>query len=82
MASYKNVSRESTVGAAVADAIETLHGLGEECQEVYDAIPEAAQGSDRAQSFENSATDVEALRDGLQSAVDDAEGCEFPGMYG
>jgi hypothetical protein len=150
MGSKKQVKRESSVSAAIADACEELTSLGEECREVCDNMPESLHSGSRYEALDASASALEcisepdidedistlcvatvtwtevggkrfsradrcanavaalqaavewlqgeldnehdedsdkhdalsSLIDGVQCVIDEAESCEFPGMYG
>lgn len=57
--------RTSTLAAAVADALESLHGLGEELQEWYDNMPENFQNGSKGEEVSEAADAIEQLADSI-----------------
>lgn len=61
---YKIVSRETTVSAAVLDAISELEGLRDECQEIVDNASDGLRETQRIQTLEETANTLDgALQD-------------------
>ena len=59
--SYKPVLRTTTLSAAIADAMSELAALGEEARELVDNASEMSQGTQRIQTFDETASALENL---------------------
>jgi hypothetical protein len=71
---YFEATKKRGVSRAVrcSNAVTALQAVVEACDERLEELAEE----------DDARADVETLRDECQTAIDEAEGCEFPGMYG
>lgn len=59
--SYKAVQRETTLSAAIGDGFSELECLAEECRELVDNATDMSRGTQRIQTFEETADTLESL---------------------
>jgi hypothetical protein len=59
--SYKQVPRTTTLAAAIADGFSELESLAEECRELVDNASDMSRGTQRIQTFEETADTLESL---------------------
>lgn len=67
---------------AVAALQSVVDWCGERIEEIETELRAANEEEEAESNLENEKGELESLRDDAQEAIDAAEACEFPGMYG
>ncbi len=78
------MSRADRLALALLDAQDALgevESLKEEIEAWKEALPENLQDSSKGQDLDECMSQLESVRDSLDSAIEEGSSVSFPGMY-